>query len=99
MEHEIVKFAVWTPADQTITYFSQMDDEEKDLFVFTTRHPEARLFDVREDAQACVDLYGDGIPDSVEIDGKTIPLVKERYTAEIEEIADEQEFRGRPDTW
>ncbi len=94
-----MKFAVWTPADQTITYFSQMDNEDPSLFVFTTRHPEARLFEVREDAQACVDLYGDGIPDSIEIDGKTISLVREHYMAEIEEISDEEAFRKRPDTW
>jgi hypothetical protein len=65
-----VKFAVCVPMDQTYLYLTA--DKS-----WTTKHPEAELFDSRDAADQATN----------------------ESEAQIEEVADETEFRARKDTW
>jgi hypothetical protein len=87
------KFAVWAPADQTMLFFTGNG------LAGTTKHPEAKLWEDRAEAEALVRQYNGGIPSIVESGGKKIELQRERYFAAIEEVEDEAEFRSREDTW
>lgn len=78
-----MKFAVWLSADQTIVYL--MADGISD----TTRHPEAKLWDTRKEAEAMLGEYNDAL----------VAQHRARVFGEVEEVADEAEFRARKDTW
>ena len=70
-----MKFAVYVPMDQTWLYLTADKG-------WTTKHPEAELFDSREAA-----------------DQATNESEVQESDAQIEEVADEAEFRTREDTW
>ena len=89
----MTKFAVWAPADQTMLYFTGVGLAE------TTKHPEAKLWEDRAEAESVVTEYNAGIPSFVEVHGKRTELTRERYFAAIEEVEDETEFRSREATW
>lgn len=65
-----MRFAVYVPMDQTWLYLTAGKS-------WTTKHPEAELFESRDAADQATN----------------------ESEAQIEEVADEAEFRGREDTW
>lgn len=86
-----MKYVVATVMDQTWGYWDGLG--------FTTKHPEALLFNDIEEADGCVTYLTVHLP--------THNFYGEVYTAEqlkrwilwIEEVPDEDEFRSQKDTW
>lgn len=94
---QAVKYAIATVLDQTIGYFRDYEHG------FTTKHPEAQLFDTLPDAVAVVRkesasraLYQRG---SEYFKDHTDEEIVKGVDFWIEVVADEAEFRAREDTW
>lgn len=73
-----MKYAIVTPADQTIMLWSECGG-------WTTRHPDATLYDTELAAQVTRDQLNAN--------------VDPRVHCFVENVADEAEFRSREDTW
>lgn len=83
-----MKYAVSQAADQTNVYWAGPGTGDFDPW--TTRHPEARLFDVRAEAEAIVATEGKPARFA---DGNGV------LDTWVEDVPDEAGFRGREDTW
>jgi hypothetical protein len=82
-----MKWAVIAAMDQTIGYLSAVHPDGLEL---TTKHPEALLFERREDAQAIVNKdRADYVAAGRDPD----------MAADVYAVEDEAEFRSREDTW
>lgn len=82
-----MKYAVLAVMDQTFGFLNEAEDN------FTTRHPEAKLFDTRDAADAAKAREDARLPSDL------TPELRARYSCWVEEIEDEAEFRAREDTW
>lgn len=105
-----MKYAVFAPTDQTITYYKALPKQKRD---WTTSHKEATLFLEREKAQKVVDAEVARCLRRLKRmskDPAIEPYVRAYYakcltdevwktSAVVEEVEDENEFRSREDTW
>lgn len=85
-------YAVVRVLDQTVGF---LDEHEG----WTTKHPEALLFDTREAADKTVAHYDSKIPTHWPNGEPITEDQRMRFTSWVEEVEDEETWRAQEDTW
>ena len=87
-----MKYAVCTVVDQTYAFLMENGD-------LTIRHPGAKLFDNKDEAQKTLEVdFAESL--KMQKEYKVDPSVwLEIDDYWIMDVENEEEFRGRPDTW
>lgn len=87
-----MQYAILSPADQTFVYETGNDS-------YTTKHPEAKLWDDKLDCEAYCKQLNKEIVEANVGNQHMEKLLSFGDWYVIEEVVNEVEFRSRKDTW